>query len=59
MDNRSAASALKQAGAGKVALAVIGRHVNPGWKVGGKTSKALLDALPRAFDWETCTVHED
>jgi hypothetical protein len=56
---QSAASTLKQAGAGKVALVVIGRHVNPSWKVGGKTSKTLLDALPHHFDWETCPVHED
>lgn len=56
---QSAACTLKQAGAGKVALVVIGSHVNPGWQVGGRTSKALLDALPRDFDWETCPVHED
>jgi predicted amidophosphoribosyltransferase len=56
---QSAAYALKQAGAAKVAMVVIGRHVNPGWEVGGKTSRALLDALARDFDWETCAVHDD
>jgi hypothetical protein len=38
-------------------MVVIGRHVNPDWKVSDKTSKALFDALPRTFDWETCAVH--
>ena len=56
---QSAAYALKQAGAGKVAMVVIGRHVNPGWEVAGKSSRALLEALPRDFDWEICAVHGD
>ncbi|MHB8241731.1 MAG: hypothetical protein ACYDHN_07040 [Solirubrobacteraceae bacterium] len=54
---QSAAYALKQAGAASVAMVVIGRHVNPGWDVAGKSSKALLTALPRVFDWEACAVH--
>ena len=54
---QSAAYALKQAGADKIGMVVIGRHVNPNWTIAGKTSKELLDALPRTFDWETCAVH--
>jgi predicted amidophosphoribosyltransferase len=55
---QSAAYALERAGAGKIAMVVIGRHVNPAWEVAGNTSKSLLDALPRDFDWETCAVHD-
>lgn len=54
---QSAAYALKQAGATKVAMVVIGRHLNPDWVVRGQTSKALFTALPHTFDWETCAVH--
>lgn len=54
---QSAGYALKQAGANKIGMVVIGRHVNPDWEVGGQTSKAILDALPRSFDWETCAIH--
>ena len=57
---QSAAYALKQAGAAKVGMVVIGRHLNPGWDVvNGKTSKAFLDELPPVFDWAVCAAHAD
>lgn len=57
----SAAQVLLEAGAAKVALVVIGRHIRRDYepvKDSGKTCGALLDALPEEFDWETCAVHE-
>jgi predicted amidophosphoribosyltransferase len=50
---RSAAAALRDAGAGAVALVVIGRHVNRDWR----GNDARLQALPRPFDWSTCARH--
>ncbi len=47
---QSAAAALKSAGAGTVAILVIGRHVNRDW---GENDR-LLRALERPFDWERC-----
>ena len=57
----SAAQVLLEAGAAKVALVVIGRHVRREYEPvrdSGDTCGALLDALPEEFDWETCAVHE-
>jgi len=50
---QSAAGALKTAGAGKVAVLVIGRHVNPEYG----DNAARLRTLPRGFDWDRCAVH--
>jgi len=50
---QSAAGALKTSGAGKVAVLVIGRHVNPKW---GDNAERLR-ALARGFDWDRCAVH--
>jgi hypothetical protein len=49
---QAAAAALKRAGAGPVAVVVIGRHLKRSWRRNG----ARLDQLPRGFDWDTC-VH--
>ncbi|HEX5983644.1 MAG TPA: hypothetical protein VFY69_05490 [Solirubrobacterales bacterium] len=57
---QSAAHALLTAGAQRVALVVIGRHVHRDYepaKGSGKTCGDLLDALPEEFSWETCAVH--
>jgi hypothetical protein len=50
---QSAAGALKTSGAGKVAVLVIGRHVNPEYR----DNAERLRALPRGFDWDRCAVH--
>lgn len=55
---QSAAHALLAAGAEKVALIVIGRHIRREYEVTpDKTAGELLDDLPEAFDWDTCAVH--
>ncbi len=50
---QGAAGALKIAGAGRVAVLVIGRHVNPEWS----DNANRLRALPRGFDWDRCALH--
>ncbi len=50
---QSAAGALELAGAGPIAILVIGRHVRPDFQ----NNKARLKALPRLFDWDTCALH--
>lgn len=50
---QSAAGALKIAGAGPVAVLVIGRHVNPEYG----DNAARLRTLTRGFDWDRCAVH--
>ena len=50
---QSAAAALKLSGAGTVAVAVIGRHLNRSH--GGNDRR--LRGLPRPFDWSRCAVH--
>ncbi len=50
---QSAAAALRQAGAGRVAAVVIGRHINREWQ----DNDARLRALPQPFDWSTCGWH--
>jgi len=50
---QSAACALKEAGAGRVGVVVIGRHINREYG----DNAGHLKALPRPFDWATCAVH--
>ncbi|HTU28070.1 MAG TPA: phosphoribosyltransferase [Solirubrobacteraceae bacterium] len=47
---QSAAATLKKAGAGPVAVVVIGRHLNRDW---GENDRRL-SALPTPFDWNRC-----
>lgn len=57
---RSAASALRAAGAQTVASVVIGRHLRREYepvKGSGNTCGDLFDALPAAFSWELCAAH--
>lgn len=57
---QSAAHALTAAGAQKIALVVIGRHVRRNYEpVQGSEESCgdILDALPETFDWTTCAVH--
>jgi predicted amidophosphoribosyltransferase len=49
---QSAAAALKTAGAGTVAVVVIGRHVNRDWRENDRR----LKALPTPFDWSVCAL---
>lgn len=49
---RSAAAALKAAGAERVAALVIGRYVNRSWRANDRQ----LRALPRPFDWSRCAL---
>jgi predicted amidophosphoribosyltransferase len=50
---RSAAAALKQAGAAVVAAVVIGRHLHREYG----DNDHQLRALPSPFDWEGCALH--
>jgi predicted amidophosphoribosyltransferase len=57
---RSASHALLAAGAAKVSLVVIGRHVHGPYepvKGSGESCSDLLGALPDDFNWATCAVH--
>jgi predicted amidophosphoribosyltransferase len=47
---QSAAATLKLAGAGPVAVVVIGRHLNREWH----QNDARLRSFPRPFDWNRC-----
>lgn len=47
---QSAAAALKRAGAGAVALVVIGRHLKRDWR----SNDTRLQRLTRPFDWTSC-----
>jgi predicted amidophosphoribosyltransferase len=49
---QSAAAALKEAGAGRVAALVIGRHVNRKWHENDRR----LNAMARPFNWSTCPL---
>jgi orotate phosphoribosyltransferase len=51
---QSAAGALKSAGAGAVAVLVIGRHVNEDYR----NNAARLRSLPRPFNWDVCGLHD-
>jgi predicted amidophosphoribosyltransferase len=58
---QSAAHALTVAGAQKVALVVIGRHVRRDYEPvqgSGESCGDIFDALPESFDWATCAVHD-
>ena len=50
---RSAAAALKAAGAASVAAVVIGRHLHRDWNGNDRR----LRALPSPFDWDICALH--
>ena len=50
---RSAAAALRSAGAGPVAAVVIGRHINRDWDDNDRRLRAL-EQTP--FDWERCAL---
>ncbi|MDQ2896915.1 MAG: hypothetical protein M3Y09_14925 [Actinomycetota bacterium] len=50
---RSAAAALTRAGAGTIAVLVIGRHLSRDYR----DNHRRLDALASPFDWETCPHH--
>ena len=52
---RSAGFTLKEAGASKIALVAIGRHINPDWNVQGTTSGELVANLP-PFEWDRCCL---
>jgi predicted amidophosphoribosyltransferase len=57
---QSAAYALTAAGAQKVALVVIGRHIRRDFEPvqgSGEACGDLLDALPAEFEWTTCATH--
>lgn len=57
---QSAAHTLTAAGAQKVALVVIGRHIRRNFEPvrgSGKTCGDLFDALPEDFSWANCSVH--
>jgi predicted amidophosphoribosyltransferase len=61
---QSAGQALLQAGAKAIGMIVIARHFHRDWKIVDsetdvETSGDRYDALPRAFDWDTCAVHDD
>jgi hypothetical protein len=49
---RSAAAALHGAGAGPVAVVVIGRHINRDWDENDRR----LRAIPQPFTWERCAL---
>jgi predicted amidophosphoribosyltransferase len=49
---QSAAAALKQAGAGRVAAVVIGRHTNRAWHENDRR----LRGITGPFDWTTCAL---
>jgi len=49
---QSAAAALRRAGAGTVAVVVIGRHINLEWR----RNDRRLRRIPRPFDWSRCAL---
>lgn len=50
---QSAAAALRHAGAGPIALVVVGRHIKRDWE----DNDQRLSELPRPFDWAACAWH--
>lgn len=55
---QSAAFALREAGAARIALIVIGRHIRPNWEITPtETCQDRWKTLPERFDWESCAVH--
>lgn len=56
---QAAAAALRAAGAATVSAVVIGRHIDPNRSVTPeRTSIDYWNELSRAFDWDTCAVHQ-
>ena len=53
---QSAAAALKQAGAGRVAVVVLGRHVNPRDPA---ATTLLAGLVPAPYHPSTCAVHRE
>jgi len=51
---QSAAAALKRAGARRVAVVVLGRHLDPADRLGGPLAARLV---PAAYDLARCAVH--
>jgi hypothetical protein len=56
---QSAAHTLREAGAQRIGLVVLGRHIHRDRDVPNSdtTNDALLRQLPKRFDWSTCAVH--
>ncbi len=56
---QSAAHTLREAGARRIALVVIGRHIRRDGDIPNSdtTNAELLSQLPKQFDWSTCAVH--
>jgi predicted amidophosphoribosyltransferase len=56
---QSAAHALREAGASKIALVVVGRYLRPDWPAGeGETCETRVARLiSTPFDWGICAVH--
>lgn len=57
---QSAGSALLSAGATRLVLVVIGRHLQRSWEPvrgSGRSCGDEFDDLPVPFDWETCVAH--
>lgn len=54
---RSAAHALKDAGATVVACIAVGRRLQPDWPPTTGATGKRYDQLPKTFDWDTCAVH--
>ena len=52
-DVQSAAGALKTAGADRIGVVVLGRHIHEDYQDNAERRKALS----RPFDWETCGLH--
>jgi predicted phosphoribosyltransferase len=52
-NSQSAAATLRHAGAGPIALVVIGRHIKRDWE----DNDQRLRTLPRPFDWADCVWH--
>lgn len=50
---QSTAAALKAAGAGSVAIVLLGRHLNIGY---GNTAEHVAQARLRRFSWEVCPL---
>jgi predicted amidophosphoribosyltransferase len=56
---QSAAYALREAGANRIGLVVIGRHINPDFQpTPGETCQERWGALPVPFNWATCAMHD-
>lgn len=56
---QSAAHTLREAGARRIGLVVIGRHIHRDGDIPNSdtTNAEMLRQLPRQFDWSTCAAH--